>query len=264
MIKEISVESMEELGQRLNRLPNHYVFRGQANANWGLQSSLERLLGGSWNVEKARKFEAHALNSFKSKYHNYCGDEHRPASKLSWLSVMQHYGGPTRLIDFTTSPYIALFFALETYNPQTPNDFSIFYIDYRALMDKSISFVTNRDYQFKETRSSMSQRQDEIFENVVDRYTYDVAWISEPNESNARIDRQNGTFLISGSLERKMDEILCLDLYADVDMVKLRVPSSAFEGAYVALRKMGINAKMIYGDLAGLSKSIRMELLAYA
>ncbi|REG50881.1 FRG domain-containing protein [Paraburkholderia sp. BL6669N2] len=264
MINEIKVASMEELGQRLNCLPNNYVFRGQANANWGLQSSLERVLGNAWNVEKARMFEAHALNSFKSKYHNYCGGEHRPASKLSWLSIMQHYGGPTRLIDFTTSPYIALFFALETYNPQTPNDFSIFYIDYNSLMQKSIDFVSSKDNKFRETRLSINERQDEIFGDVVDRYTYDVAWISEPNESNARIDRQNGTFLISGSLERRMDEILSLDLYAGVDMMKLRIPPSAFEGAYVALRKMGINAKMIYGDLAGLSKSIRMELLAYA
>ncbi|WP_218000397.1 FRG domain-containing protein [Paraburkholderia heleia] len=255
---------MEELAHELNVLPNRYIFRGQADSSWGLQSSLERLLDNSWTVERARNFEDHALKSFKSKFRIYCGQEHTPESKLSWLSAMQHYGAPTRLIDFTTSPYIALYFALEAYNPRGGSGFSLFYMDYSALMDQSLAYIGTRDKEFKETRASMNEKQDEIFEKVIDRYTYDVAWVSESAESNARIDRQFGTFLISGSLERRIEEILSLDLYAKVDMVKLVVPPDLYEGSFVALRKMGINSKTMYGDLAGLAKSIRMELSAYA
>ena len=36
-----------------------------------------------------------------------------------------------------------------------------------------------------------------------------------------------------------------------------------YEGIYVALRKMSINSKSIYGDLSGLTKSIRMDLAGY-
>ena len=108
MIIEKTVTSMEELAHELNALPNHYIFRGQADARWELRSSLERLLGSSWAIERARTSEDYALRSFKSKYRIYAGSEHQPQSKLSWLSAMQHYGAPTRLIDFTTSPYIAL------------------------------------------------------------------------------------------------------------------------------------------------------------
>lgn len=190
MIVEKSVTSMEELAHELNALPNHYIFRGQANARWGLQSSLERLLGHSWAIDRARTSEDYALRSFKSKYRIYAGNEHQPQSKLSWLSAMQHYGAPTRLIDFTTSPYIALYFALETYNPSSGNSFSLFYIDYSTLMEQSIKYIGSRDKEFKETRLTMSEKQDEIFEKVIDRYTYDVAWVSESAESNARIDRQ--------------------------------------------------------------------------
>jgi len=264
MIVEKHVASMEDLAHELNALPNRYIFRGQADSSWGLQSSLERLLGSLWSVDQARNFEDYALKSFKSKYRIYCGQEHKPESKLSWLSAMQHYGAPTRLIDFTTSPYIALYFALEAYNPRAGNSFSLFYLDYSALMDQSLAYIGTRDKKFNETRLSMNERQDEIFENVIDRYTYDVAWVSESVESNARIDRQFGTFLISGSLEKRIEEILSLDLYSKVDMVKMIIPPDLYEGVFVALRKMGINSKTMYGDLAGLAKSIRMELSAYA
>ncbi|MFM0466791.1 FRG domain-containing protein [Paraburkholderia strydomiana] len=263
MIIEKRVTSIEELTRELNVLPNHYVFRGQADSAWGLQSSLERMLGDGWAAERARIFENHSLDTFQSKYHIYCGAEHRPKSKLSWLSVMQHYGVPTRLIDFTTSPYIALYFALETYNPRSNIDLSIFAIDYTSVMDQSIAYIKSKDNKFNETRMSIYRKQDEIFEDILDRYSYDVAWISEPVESNVRIDRQSGTFLISGSLERPMEEILSLPIYERTDIKKLTIPAELYEGIFVALRKMSINSKSIYGDLAGLAKSIRMELNAY-
>lgn len=247
----------------LNSLPNDFVFRGQSDANWGLQSTLERVLGDKWSSENARKFENHSLDTFKSKYHIYSGTEHIPKSKLSWLSVMQHYGVPTRLIDFTTSPYIALYFALETYDPLSGKDLSIFAIDYSSLMEASIQHIKNKDEQFTETKISIQGKQDEIFDEVVDIYSYDIAWITEPIELNARIDRQSGTFLISGNLSKTIDSIVSSNLYASCTMMKFVIPAALYEGIYVALRKMSINSKSIYGDLSGLAKSIRMELQVY-
>ncbi|WP_223821062.1 FRG domain-containing protein [Burkholderia contaminans] len=219
-------------------------------------------VGDRWSADLARKCEDYSLNSFKSKYRIYCGGEHRPESKLAWLSVMQHYGVPTRLIDFTTSPYVALYFALETYNPRLGRDFSIFYLNYTDLMDRSIDYIRGRDRLFREDRFSIFEKQDSIFEEVIDRYSYDIAWVSEPIEANLRIDRQMGTFLISGGLNKKVRDILSENVYSGVDAVKITVPSSVYEGATVALRKMGINSKTIYGDLGGLAKSIKMDLSA--
>ena len=44
-----------------------------------------------------------------------------PANRLEWLALMQHYGTPTRLLDFTRSPYVACYFALEEL-PRTDPD----------------------------------------------------------------------------------------------------------------------------------------------
>jgi hypothetical protein len=263
MIVDIKVKTIDDLMRELNSLPNNFVFRGQSDAAWGLQSTLERTLGVKWNAKNARKFEDYSLDSFKSKYHIYSGPEHIPKSKLSWLSVMQHYGVPTRLIDFTTSPYIALYFALETYNPLSKNDLSVYCLDYSSIMERSIEFIKRNDKLFHESRFSIQGRQDSIFEETVDRYSYDIAWITEPIELNARIDRQAGTFLISGNLERTIDSVITSSIYESCNLKKIVIPSILYEGVYVALRKISINSKSIYGDLSGLAKSIRMELQAY-
>ena len=44
MILERAVNSMDDLAREMNVLPNHFAFRGQANADWGLTSTLERVL----------------------------------------------------------------------------------------------------------------------------------------------------------------------------------------------------------------------------
>jgi hypothetical protein len=95
MIKEIEIKDPDHLIRTLNDLPNNFIYRGHADSSWNLESTLERTLGGNWSSEKTGKFEDHYLNLFKSKYHIYNDNEHEPKSKLSWLSVMQHYGAPT-------------------------------------------------------------------------------------------------------------------------------------------------------------------------
>ncbi len=264
MIKEIELKDPDHLIRSLNDLPNNYIYRGHADSSWKLESTLERTLGKNWSKELAGKFEDHYLNLFKSKYHIYNDNEHEPKSKLAWLSVMQHYGAPTRLIDFTESPYVALYFALEAYNPLLQKDLAIYAIDYASIMDTSLSFISKCDSGFNKQRSDIIGHQDELFDEVVDRFSYEIVWITEPLELNARIDRQSGMFLISGDKEKRIEELLSLEIYNDVNVTKYVVPHSIYENIYALLRKMNINAKTIYGDLGGLAKSIKMDMQVHA
>ncbi|MFT6948811.1 MAG: hypothetical protein ACJARP_003245 [Vicingaceae bacterium] len=264
MISDILIKDTEDLIRSMNELPNNFIYRGHADSSWKLESTLERTIGDNWSSELAKKFEDHYLNLFKSKYHIYNGNEHEPKSKLAWLSVMQHYGAPTRLIDFTESPYIALYFALEAYDPLLKNDLSIYAIDYNAIMDESLAYISKRDSSFKKTRNEIIGRQDELFDDVVDRFSYEVVWITEPLELNARIDRQSGTFLISGDKEKRIEDLLTNEMYSEVLIKKFIIPSSIYENIYALLRKMNINAKTIYGDLGGLAKSIKMDMQVHA
>ncbi len=87
---------------RLGRFRSPMAYRGLNRANHPLVTSLSRLGGDFANLEK------HLLRNFK-KYAHRDIVEHN--TDWHWLSVAQHHGLPTRLLDWTFSPYVALHFA---------------------------------------------------------------------------------------------------------------------------------------------------------
>jgi hypothetical protein len=93
-------------------LGNQTIFRGHADFSWELKPSIGRHYSGDWGNVTER--EQKALESFERRSVPHLRT--KPSSKIEWLSLMQHHGCATRLLDFTTNPLIALFFASETLN----------------------------------------------------------------------------------------------------------------------------------------------------
>jgi hypothetical protein len=88
----------------LGRFRSRYAFRGLSNVNYRLETTLIRL-GGPF-----AELERHLLRNFKKYAHRKVVERD---SIWHWLSVAQHYGLPTRLLDWTYSPFIAMHFATE-------------------------------------------------------------------------------------------------------------------------------------------------------
>lgn len=108
---EIRVESWDELNEqlyrnayneRIGRIRSPYAFRGLSSAAYPLTTSLSRL-GGDYG-----RMEQHLLRNFR-KYARRGDVSHD--SIWNWMAVAQHHGLPTRLLDWTFSPQVALHFA---------------------------------------------------------------------------------------------------------------------------------------------------------
>src|ERR1035438_2080011 len=111
-IKSVKLDSVEEVRTQFDSLIEPcWVFRGQANARWSLTTSLER--AATWRHLPIDHAESQLISAFKSQAHLYEADVPPLENDLDWVALMQHHGCPTRLLDFTRSPYIALYFALE-------------------------------------------------------------------------------------------------------------------------------------------------------
>lgn len=262
-MNQIDVASVAELLEKINSYPNNFAFRGQADSSWELQSTLERMVPHS---TKRRLFEERSLEQFKSKFNLYSKDMDMPEKKLSWLSLMQHHGVPTRLLDFITSPYVALYFAIESLAPTKDGFFSIYAINYSTLVESSCQHVLAQDRSFEKyaDHKSFYKTCENAFEDVLDVRSYDVLWFVDPIQINNRLEKQAGTFLISGSFEKSIDELLQSEIYKNVLVEKINIPHEFYGNIYSLLRKINLGPKGIYGDLHGLAMDIRLEMKIYS
>ena len=109
--KIVSLRSWSEIH---GHAKNGWLYRGQRDASWVLQTSLERCCDRQRFLPDQRVVIENELSrEFRRGYHQYASHVPGVGALLEWLSLMQHHGAPTRLLDFTYSIYVAAYFALE-------------------------------------------------------------------------------------------------------------------------------------------------------
>ena len=246
------------------------LFRGQANAKWKLSPSLYR----------EGLFEAENLLLTEIKH--VCPSEFT-GNRFDSLVKMQHFGMPTRLLDTTTNPLVALYFACASSNesaadgavyvfPNLPVSWST-----DPLVDLVMDFVYDY-YPRKLWLDQMLERTQFKYANVIHRLMPDninsllhyltiPAFAVMPSKTNERIEAQDGTFFIFGMnlLDREVStnpgtlgRVYYNFAPTDVDTPQkiwpqtetLIIPASAKEEILKQLDILGINERKLFPDLS--------------
>lgn len=121
-VKEIdNIDLFEKwlIEMTMTQMRKSLIFRGQGDSEWHLETGLGRSVHDDdsddrkIDVDKIIGFEHESLLAFRREIARR--PEYNTFSQVDLLALMQHYGSKTRLLDFSFSPLVALYMALEQY-----------------------------------------------------------------------------------------------------------------------------------------------------
>jgi FRG domain len=215
------------------RDPDQVWFRGQSNASYALLPSLQRAKDGlSKETLLFQKFVQYSLNVFQ-----------RRSSDWETLFDMQHYGVPTRLLDWSETLGIATFFAVHYRGERANTDAAIYVLDPVALNEysglKNVPFIPeDADFDYKKI----------YWHKKPFAPVYPIA--IQPIFQNDRILAQSGMFTVQGDSVTPIAE-LCPKAVKRIVLAR-----GAIDEANEFLAIANINARSVFPDMFGVANYI--------
>lgn len=210
----VRISSFVELHEviKSHLLPSYWLFRGQSDANWEILPKAKRL-------PFSRRSDVQLFNNWKRQAIEYI--QIPPSNEWHWLALAQHHGLATRLIDWSSNPLVAAFFACNN----NELDGAIYaYLGGKFVLESSFNSSLPWD----------------VTEPV----------IFHPFIKSRRVSNQSASFTISEEPE------VCFSkqIQDDDKLVKIIIDKSCKAELLFELSLYGINSKHIYPDLDGLSQ----------
>jgi hypothetical protein len=252
VIEERTVESWGELhetlfsgswNEPLGRHRSDYAFRGRERAGDDLSTSLSRLGG------EPGRLEPHLVRNFRK----YAGPAAVPADSIwNWLALAQHHGLPTRLLDWTYSPYVALHFATASVD-RFDSDAAVWMVDYvrvhESLPDelREALDAEGANVFTTEMLGGVAPRVRDLARLGDDEFALFV----EPPSFDARIVNQYALFSLLSRPELSFDDWLAS---RDGLACKLVIPAELKWEIRDKLDQANITERVLFPGLDGLSR----------
>jgi hypothetical protein len=199
--------------------------------------------------EEFHKIEKQIIADFRHRSPPF--SDKVPVDNLELLFLMQHFGVPTRLLDWTENPFVGLFFAVMqgadgladdeeaavwAINPKKLNEFSLKHVSHKGGAIQ-ISDPSARGYR---------PESDEI--NAEPIAIFGV-------HNSSRIVAQRGVFVIFGQNLFSLDENP--ELIDTGALSIIIIPKDARGNLRQGLRSIGLTDSTVFPDLDGLAREIR-------
>jgi hypothetical protein len=235
----------------------NWAFRGQSDAAWPLFSSLSRhLLGYGIHRDAWAEQEARIFRIFRRKAHLFLDHVPDEQDAFQWLALMQHHGAPTRLLDFTWSPFVAAFFALE----RATRDAAIWAVFIPAIWHAS-NTVKLPKRKTAVSPHDLGMRNAGAYESFYLGNTVPFVSSGEPVVMNKRLIAQSGTFIVPGVLDQPVEQILAQYPEPEQAVVKFVLKTGDIRAdAMSAFYHMNLTNATLFPDLDGLARSLAYEL----
>jgi hypothetical protein len=236
-----------------------WLFRGQRSANWELSTSFDRSCDRRHiSHDKRRDVEKRLFREFRRTYHLYA--QHIPDLRavVEWLSLMQHHGAPTRLLDFTYSIFVAAYFATET----ADGDSAIWAIDGPWALARAAELLRGAGKSSSAVDRMLEPFQEGDEEVVADLFFAEpyvcCSWPINAFRVNERLRIQQGAFLIPGDVGRSFMENLAALMTADADdhLLKIVIPEAEGRKAPQRLFSMGVSRTSLFPGIDGYAQSL--------
>jgi hypothetical protein len=228
-----------------------WAFRGQQDSTWPLLSSLGRYLKKYVCKNCWEDQEKHILNVFQRKARLYLTNPPSWGDTFEWLALMQHFGSPTRLLDFTWSPFVAAFFALE----HAEKTAAVWALNTGEGGVRNINDHYQMVISSPERISGITRQYEQFFED-------EGIGFGEPFVMNERLNAQSGTFVITNNVGDPIEKVVkdCFPNRKDI-LVQFELPSHLVRNDGMRwLFWNNIKNATLFPDLGGLAKSMAYEL----
>jgi len=242
---EIEISSVPEYIQSIQS-PNYSIFRGQTNSDWGLIPSIVRfvdVISHSLNHPVYIHIAHSLLARFMEQHHLFSSEKFD--NTLHVMSLAQHHGLPTQLLDWTSNPLVALFFACDT-------------------KEKFRDFFINEDFEDGAVWQIMYLHKhiNREYNNIKDINDCDIVFLPKTNKRvfNQRglftfhhlpVEFEDGGFKPLNEREKLPDEI--------VELKKIIINKKYKKNILYELSNLGIDYSFIYPDLEGLALSVKRD-----
>lgn len=252
-----TVASLGEFAEEVNRLAAEGCtiwFRGARDVKYDLRPSLFRHPSFKTSVELLN-LEWQLLSDYRHQALPFTA--RMPHDDLEMLFLMQHYGVPTRLLDWTENPFVALFFATENARDESAGaekDAAVWIINPIELNKRTFPTRSNADRILGAYAGELNGLRPASRVDAIDVKT-PCAIFGVHN--TPRIVAQRGSFVLYGNDVASMDSQAVLKLTEDKVLRKIVVSGSSKRAIFSHLFNMGISDSVVYPDLEGLSREIR-------
>jgi hypothetical protein len=245
----IEVNSWKELQEALyhdaflpglNRFRSSYIYRGLHNIKYDLSSSLNRL--GESHLER------HLLRNFR-KYSQMDDDDKK--SIWNWLALAQHHGLPTRLLDWTYSPYVALHFATSDFSKFHKDGviWAVNYVDAINFLPDQLKSIIYAEGSHVFT-AEMLDRAARSLEDLQQLKEEDFIVFFEPPSMDQRIVNQYALFSMMSNPDTQLHEWI---LGKAVRYFKICIPARLKWEIRDKLDQSNINERVLFPGLDGLA-----------